>query len=74
MQKNSSPFSMEDAMRMAQTPAGQQLLALLRQQDSSRIQQALTQAKAGDRAALAETLQPLLSSPEIRALLQQLGG
>lgn len=74
MAKNSSDFSMQDAMRMAQTPAGQQLLALLKQQDGSRMQQAISQAKAGDHTALEETLRPLLSSPEIRALLRQLGG
>lgn len=74
MQKNSSNYSMEDMARLAQTPAGQQLLSLLQQQDSSRMQQAMTQAKKGDHTALAETLRPLLESPEIRALLQQLGG
>ena len=73
MQKNSSDYSMEDAARLAQTPAGQQLLSLL-QQDSGRMQQALAQAQKGDQAALAETLRPLLSSPQIRALLKQLGG
>ena len=74
MQKNSSNYSMEDMARLAQTPAGQQLLSLLQQQDSSRMQQAMTQAKKGDYAALSNTLRPLLESPENRALLQQLGG
>ena len=74
MQKNSSGYTMEDALRLAKTPAGQQLLEVLRQQDSSRMQQALAQAQKGDQAALAETLRPLLNSPQIQALLKQLGG
>ena len=74
MQKNYSNHSMEDAARLAQTPAGQQLLAMLQQQNSALMQQALSQAKQGDHAALADTLRPLLSSPQVQALLRQLGG
>lgn len=74
MQKNSSGYSMEDMARLAQTPAGQQLMALLQQQNGDRMQQALMLAQRGDQKALADTLRPLLDSPDIQKLLRQLGG
>lgn len=73
MQKNSPGYSMEDIARLAQTPAGQRLMAML-QQDSSRMQQAMALAQKGDHAALADTLRPLLNSSEVQTLLRQLGG
>lgn len=73
MDRNSD-FSMADAMRLAQTPAGQQLIALLQQQGSVDMQQALNQAASGNYQQVKEQLLPLLQSPQIQALLKQLGG
>jgi len=74
MQKNSQDFSVQEAMRLAKSPAGQQLLAMLKQADGDRMQQAARQAAAGDYANAAQTLSDLLSSPEAQALVKQLGG
>lgn len=74
MQQNDRNFSMQDAMRMAATPAGQQLIALLKQSDQTALNQAMEQAKKGDYSQIKETLSPLLASEEVRKLLQQLGG
>ena len=74
MQKNSQDFSMQEAMRLAKSPAGQQLLELLRHSDGERMQQAASQAAAGDYVNAAQTLSALLSSPEAQALMKQLGG
>lgn len=74
MQKKSEDFSMEEVMRLAKSPAGQQLLAMLQRSDGERVQQAANQAAAGDYAQAAQTLQTLLSSPEAQALVKQLGG
>lgn len=74
MQKKSQDFSMEEIKQMAQSPAGQQLLALLRQNDPARLQQAVTQATGGNYAKAGETLRSLLSSPEAQKLLKDLGG
>ena len=73
MDRNSD-FSMADAMRLAQTPAGQQLIALLQQQGSVDMKQALNQAASGNYQQVKEQLLPLLQSPQIQALLKQLGG
>ena len=73
MQKNSEDFSMQEALRLAQSPAGQQLLAMLRQQDSGQIREALDQANAGDMQKAKQALSSLLASPEIQKMLKQLG-
>ena len=74
MQKTSGNFSMEDAQTFANSPAGQQLLTLLQGADSAALQKAMEQAAAGDLTKARDILTPLLSSPEIRKLMQHLGG
>lgn len=74
MQKNSQDFSMEDIMRLAKSPAGQQLIAMLQQADSKTLTQAVSQAKAGDYAQAGHTLSAMLSSPEAQRLVKELGG
>ena len=74
MEKNSQDFSVREAKRLAQTPEGQQLLRLLQQQDSGQLQQAMEKASAGNYKEAGNILQSLLSSPEVKSLMQQLGG
>ena len=73
MQKNSQDFSMQEALRLAQSPAGQQLLAMLKQSDNEQLQQAVQQASAGDFAKAGKTISALLSSAEAKSLLDELG-
>ncbi len=73
MQKNSQDFSMEEALRLAKSPAGQRLLAMLQQQDTGQIQQAMAQANAGDYTNASKTIGSLLTSPEAQRLLRELG-
>ena len=74
MEKKSQDFSMEDVMRIAKSPAGQQLMALLQQKDSNALAQATTQAKSGNYSQAGQTLSALLSSPEAQKLMKELGG
>ena len=53
MQKNSSDFSMQEALRLAKSPTA-------------------AQASQGNSGAARETLQTLLASPQVQAMLQQL--
>ena len=64
--------NISELIRMAQTPAGQQLIALLQKQDSAQLQQAITYAVSGDYNRAKEILSKLLSSPEAQALLKKL--
>ena len=74
MEKKSQDFSMEDVKRIAKSPAGQQLMALLQQQNSDAVAQATAQAKAGNFSQAGQTLSALLSSPEAQKLMKELGG
>lgn len=73
MQQNNN-FNMQDAMRFASTPEGQQLIALLKQSDNGTLQAAMEQAKKGDYSRAKEALTPLLASEEVQRLLRQMGG
>jgi hypothetical protein len=69
---NQSNFSMQDAMRLAATPAGQQLIALLRQQGGNELQHALNSAAAGDYTKAKQSLEALMTDPQAQKLLEQL--
>lgn len=73
-QKPDSNSDLAEAMRMAQSPAGQQLLALLQKQQGGQLQDALEQASTGDYAQARDTINAFLATPEAKALLEQLGG
>lgn len=74
MQPKSNDFSLQEAMRLAKSPAGQQLLALLRQGDAAALNQAMSQAAGGDYKQIQKLLAPLLATEEAKQLLAQLGG
>jgi len=74
MEKKLEDFSREEVMRLAESPAGQQLIAMLRQQSSATLQQALAQAQAGDYTQAAQALRAMLSSPQAQKLIKELGG
>ena len=74
MQKNSQNFSMQEAMRLANSDAGQKLLALLKQSDSNQLQQAMAQASAGNYENAQQALRSLLENSEVQTLLKELGG
>ena len=73
MQKNSDNLSMQEALRLAKSETGQQLFAALRNQNSAAMDQAMAQAAAGNYGQVKDTLSSLLSSPEIKSLLEQIG-
>ena len=65
---------MGELLRLAQTPAGQKLIALLKRQGGTGLQRAITSAAAGDYSHAREILSNLLSTPEAQALLKVLEG
>ena len=74
MQKNSQNFSMQEALRLANSDAGQRLLAILKQSDGNQLQQAMEQANAGDFESAKKALSSLMASQEVKDLLKELGG
>ena len=74
MQEKNQNFSMNELMKLAKSPAGQQLMAILKEQDGDKLEQAAAQAKSGDYAQASQTLSAMLSSPEAKRLMKELGG
>ena len=74
MQEKNQNFSMEEVMRLANSPAGQQLLAMLKQKDSTALDQAAALAKSGNYAQAGKALSAMLSTPEAQKLMKELGG
>lgn len=63
---------MGQLFRLAQTPAGQQLIALLQKQGGTNLQKALSSAAAGDYTQAKASLSKLLSDPRAQELLKEL--
>ena len=61
-------------IRMAQSPEGQQLIQLLQKNDPAALRSAAEQATSGDMNSAGKTLSPLLDDPQVKALLERLGG
>ena len=74
MEKKSQDFSIKDAQRLAGTTEGQKLMQLLQQQDAGQLQKVMDAAGSGNYQEAGKLLSSLLSSPEARQLLRQLGG
>ena len=74
MDNQSGNFSVQEIMRLARTPAGQKLIAILQQADPSALQNAARQASGGNMQQAKSTLEPLLRSSEVQDLITQLGG
>ena len=72
MQKNSQNFSMQDALRLAKSDAGQRLLAILKQSDGQQLEKARDSATTGDYSGAMQALSSLLEREDVRRLLKQL--
>lgn len=77
MNRSSQPPEEQTYKRItefAQSSKGQQLLRHLEQADPQRVRQAMAQAESADMDQLKSTVEHLLRSPQIQALLKQYGG
>lgn len=73
MASTEKPFSMEDIMKLAASPTGQQLAAMLRQSSPESMQLAVQKAAAGDLEGAKAAISGFIQDPEIRKLLDQMG-
>ena len=72
MDKNQN--AMEQAMALANSSAGKQLLKMLRQSSGADLENIKAAAAAGDYALLQRNLSGFLENPEVQRLMQQMGG
>lgn len=70
---NAQDFSIQQAMQLAQSPAGQQLISLLRSSGGKEFQDAMAKAAAGDYTQAKNLISSMRSDPEMQKLLEQLG-
>ena len=66
--------AMKDAKRLAGSPEGKQLAALLQQLGGGDLQKAMDRAAAGDFSAAQNALSQLMKNPQARIILEKLGG
>ena len=62
----------DTVQRLAQSPDGQALMALMQQQNGAQLERAMAQGEGSSAAEMAALLKTVLSSGEGRALLQRL--
>ena len=74
MNKKSGDFSMDDLKRLAESPAGRQLISMMTKADSGQVQKAVKLANAGQFNEAQKALQSVINDPEIQRLAKQLGG
>lgn len=72
MDSKPDQLTIQEAMRLAKSPAGQKLLALLKSTGGNRVDQARQQAANGDMSQAKQTLSGLLASPEVQKLLKEM--
>ena len=68
------PFSREQAMAFAASPAGKQLIALLQSRNGVDISRVQELAAAGNMEQAKAELSSLLSDPKIKEFMKQFGG
>ena len=74
MEKNSQNFSMEEAMKLANSPAAQQLMALLQNANGAQLQKAADLASAGDIKSAGQIINGLLAeNDQAKKLADKLG-
>lgn len=66
--------ALQEARKLAQTPEGKQLAALLQQLGGHNLQQSIDAAAAGDYRQAQQAISALMQNPQARQLLEKLGG
>lgn len=74
MEQKSNNFSMEEAMRFVNSPAGRQLMAMLQQSNGKAVKSAMEQAAKGNMDEAKEAIKGMTLTEDMKKLLKQQGG
>ena len=66
-------ISMQEILRLASSPAGQQLIGLMKQQGGSEFQKAMSSAASGDYSQAKLAIERMMADPKAQQLLKELG-
>lgn len=72
MNRNNDNFSMEKVLRLANSPAGKELMDIMKHADSQTVAKARQQAEQGDYQQAKQTLAHILKSPHVQALIKEM--
>lgn len=73
MQQQPDQKTIQEAIRLANSPAGQKLLALLQSAGGETVDKARQQAENGDLTQAKATLSQVLQSEAVQKLLREMG-
>lgn len=73
MQQYPDKKAMQEALRLAGSPAGQKLLELIKSTGGSTVQTAKEQVASGNFEQAKQTLSQVLQSEEVKRILQEMG-
>ena len=74
MAEKNIPFSKSDMAALARSSAGQALFTKLQQTNDAQLRRAMALAASGDMNGAGAVLAPLLADPNIRSMVEKLGG
>lgn len=74
MAKDSGGIDFSELMKIANSPAGQELISLIQKSRDSHFDEAMHQAQAGDFSQAQAMLSQMLSTPEAKDLLKKIRG
>lgn len=74
MENNFDEKALQQAKAMANSPAGQELMQLMKNMDADTLNKVMNQASTGDFSQIASSLSPFLNSDKVQELLKQMGG
>lgn len=66
-------ISMQEVLRLAASPTGQQLIALMQKKGGNEFERAMQQAASGDYAGAKRAVESLLTDPQAQRLLKEMG-
>lgn len=72
MEQNNGNFSMDDMHKLARSPAGRQLMAMLATNHSDAAKAVRSSMASGDTQQAKNALADFLADPKVQALLRQL--
>ena len=73
MHEKSQTALMQEAMRIAASPQGKQLLSMLNQGQSDKLGKAMASYQAGNAQEAKRILEEVLSSPQGKKIMEQMG-
>ena len=74
MAKDSGGIDFSELMKIANSPAGQELISLVQKNRDEHFDRAMQQAQDGDYSQVQAMLSQILSTPEARDLIKKLRG